>query len=122
MSELFWLNDRQWENVEPLLPKNVQGKRRIDDRRVISGIIHVMRSGCRWSETPEVYGPGKVLCDRFIHWSLTGIWAEMFAALAATGGPPAEGLLDSTQMKVHLCPRPKSRTPYDVRFARVASC
>jgi|ERR1700722_9836838 transposase len=122
MNELFWLNDRQWANVEPLLPKNVQGKRHVDDRRVISGIIHVMRSGRQWSETPEVYGPSKVLYGYFIHWSLTGIWEEVFAALAATGGPPAEDLLDSTHTKVHLCPRPKNRMPYDVRFARAASC
>jgi transposase len=98
MNKLFWLNDWQWANMEPLLPENVQG--RVDDRRVISGIIHVMRSGCRWSDAPKAYGPSKTLYDNFIHWSLAGMWEEMFAALAATGGPPAEALLDSSHTKV----------------------
>jgi transposase len=101
MSKLFWLNDRQWAKMAPLLPRYVRGKKRVDDRRVISGIIHVLRSGCRWSEAPEAYGPSKTLYNRFVRWSLRGVWQAMFAALAATGGPPAEALLDSTHIKVH---------------------
>jgi len=101
MSKLFWLNDRQWKKMEPLLPAYVRGKRRVDDRRVISGIIHVLRSGCRWTEAPSEYGPSKTLYNRFVRWSLRGIWMDMFAALAASGGPPAEALLDSTHIKVH---------------------
>lgn len=101
MAKLFWLNDRQWAKLEPLLPAYVRGKRRVDDRRVISGIVHVLRSGCRWTEAPDQYGPYKTLYNRFIRWSLRGIWQGIFAALAASGGPPAEALLDSTHIKVH---------------------
>lgn len=101
MSGLFWLNDRQWKKLEPLLPPYVRGKRRVDDRRVISGIIHVLRSGCRWSDAPTEYGPRKTLYNRFARWALRGIWQDIFATLAATGGPPAEALLDSTHIKVH---------------------
>jgi putative transposase len=46
---LFWLSDDQWQRIAPLLPKDVRGKDRVDDRRVISGILHVLKSGCRWS-------------------------------------------------------------------------
>jgi transposase len=101
MSKVFWLNDQQWAKMEPLLPRYIRGKRRVDDRRVISGIVHVLRSGCRWSEAPEAYGPSKTLYNRFLRWSVRGIWEAMFAALAATGGPPAEALLDSTHIKIH---------------------
>ena len=38
-SNLFWLSDEQWETIKPLLPTDVRGKERVDDRRVISGII-----------------------------------------------------------------------------------
>jgi transposase len=101
MAKLFWMNDKQWAKLEPLLPKYVRGKRRVDDRKVISGIVHVLRSGCRWSEAPEAYGPSKTLYNRFVRWSVRGIWEKIFATLAARGGPPAEALLDSTHIKVH---------------------
>ena len=38
MANEFWLNDRQWLAIEPLLPRNQPGARRVDDRRVISGV------------------------------------------------------------------------------------
>jgi transposase len=97
----FWLNDRQWKKIAPLLPPYVRGKRRVDDRRVISGIIQVILSGCRWSDAPLEYGPRKTLYNRFVRWAVRGIWEGVFMELARTGGPPAEALLDSTHVKVH---------------------
>jgi len=97
----FWLNDGQWGKIAPLLPPYVRGKRRVDDRRVISGIIQVILSGCRWSEAPLEYGPRKTLYNRFVRWAVRGIWERVFMALARAGGPPAEALLDSTHVKVH---------------------
>ncbi len=101
MSGMFWLNDVQWAKLEALLPVYVRGIRRGDDRKIISGIIHVLRSGCRWSEAPGEYGPRKTLYNRFIRWANRGSWQQIFATLAATGGPPAEALLDSTHVKAH---------------------
>jgi hypothetical protein len=53
----FWLSEAQWGAIEPLLSKNQPGARRTDDRRVISGIVHVLKTGCRWQDCPSVYGP-----------------------------------------------------------------
>ena len=39
---LFWLSDEQWVRIEPHLPTDVRGVERLDDRRVISGIVHVL--------------------------------------------------------------------------------
>lgn len=100
MSEQFWLNDKQWKKLEPLLPADKRG-RRVDDRRVISGIIQVLKSGGRWADAPREYGPKKTLYNRFVRWSVRGVWQDIFTTLAATGGPPAEALLDSTHIKVH---------------------
>ena len=54
---LFWLSDEQWKRIEPHLPTDVRGVERVDDRRVISGIVHVLKSGCRWCDCPPEYGP-----------------------------------------------------------------
>lgn len=54
---LFWLSDEAWVAIEPHLPKNQPGARGGDDRRVISGIIHVLKVGCRWCDCPADYGP-----------------------------------------------------------------
>jgi transposase len=70
---------------------------------VISGIVHVLRSGGRWIDAPASYGPRKTLSNRFVRWAAKGIWAELFHALAAAGGPAAELLLDSTHIRAHRC-------------------
>ena len=103
MSGEFWLNERQWQRLAPLLPNKPRGVPRVDDRRVISGIVHVLRSGCRWADAPAIYGPRKTLYNRFVHWAAKGVWRAVFEALAAVGGPPAEVLLDSTHVKAHRC-------------------
>jgi transposase len=97
----FWVSDEQFERLRPLLPGKVRGVARVDDRRVISGIIHVVKSGGRWVDAPACYGPKKTLYNRFVRWAAKGIRQEMFVTLAAAGGPPAEVLIDSTHMKVH---------------------
>jgi hypothetical protein len=45
------LSDEQWRRIEPCLPTDVRGVERVDDRRVVSGIVHVLKSGCRWCDT-----------------------------------------------------------------------
>ena len=62
---LFWLSEEQWARIEPHLPTKVRGVERVDDRRVISGIVHVFKSGCRWCDCPPEYGPPTTVCNRF---------------------------------------------------------
>src|ERR1700722_9684064 len=69
MAGEFWLNEAQWEVIGPLLPKNQPGARRTDDRRVISGIVHVLKTGCRWQDCPAVYGPSTTVYNRFRRWT-----------------------------------------------------
>jgi transposase len=103
MSELFWLSDAQFARLSPHLPNDTRGKPRVDDRRVISGIIHVIKSGGRWVDAPAAYGPRKTLYNRFVRWSAKGVWMDIFHALAAMGEPPAEILIDSSAVKAHRC-------------------
>jgi transposase len=53
--DYFWLNDAQFGKLKPHLPTDTRGKPRVDDRRVISGIVHVLKSGGRWRDAPQVY-------------------------------------------------------------------
>lgn len=101
--DYFWLDEAQFARLAPLLPTDTRGVPRVDDRRVISGIVHVLKSGGRWADAPAVYGPRKTLYNRFVRWAAKGVWTEVFHALALAGGPPAELLIDSSAVKAHRC-------------------
>ena len=87
--DCFWLTEDQFSRLAPLLPSDTRGKPRVDDRRVISGIVHVLKSGGRWVDAPDVYGPHKTLYNRFVRWAAKGVWIDIFDILASAGGPPA---------------------------------
>jgi transposase len=57
MAHLFWLSDQAWAALEPHLPRGRPGKPRVDDHRVISGILHVLKTGCCWRDVPAAQGP-----------------------------------------------------------------
>jgi mannitol 2-dehydrogenase len=103
MSDFFWFSDAQWERIAPLLPTDVRGKKRVDDRRVLSGIVHALRSGGRWADCANVYGPKKTLYNRFVRWSERGIWEGIFSALASAEHAPDRLCIDSSCIKVHRC-------------------
>lgn len=101
MANEFWLNDRQWAAIEPCLPRNQPGARRVDDRRVLSGIIHVLRSGCRWRDCPPVYGPYTTVYNRWNRWSRRKVWQKLFAALRSVSPGEDFQTIDSTTAKAH---------------------
>jgi transposase len=103
MSDYFWFNDEEWAKIEPHLPTNQQGPERHDDRRILSGIMHVLQSGCRWKDCPKDYGPHKTIYNRFARWSWRGIWPKIFEAVAADARTPERASLDASHIKVHRC-------------------
>ena len=96
----FWLSEEQFARLRPLLPSDTRGVPRVDDRRVISGIIHVLQSGCRWRDAPACYGPYKTLYNRFVRWARKGVWERIFQRLAEAGMATAL-MLDATYVKAH---------------------
>jgi transposase len=98
---LFWLSDDQWGRIAPLLPTDVRGKDRADDRRVISGILHVLKSGCRWCDCPPEYGPATTIYNRFVRWARRGVWERLFRELAARGRSTETQMIDTTHIKAH---------------------
>ena len=85
MSDLYWLTDEQMARLEPYFPKS-HGKPRVDDRRVLSGIIFVNRNGLRWRDAPKAYGPHKTLYNRWKRWGDKGVFLRMMEGLAAPQG------------------------------------
>ena len=100
MSDLYWLSDEQMARLEPFFPKS-HGKPRVDDRRVLSGIIFVNRNGLRWRDAPREYGPHKTLYNRWKRWSDKGIFARMFVELAKPGDKTDTVMIVSTHLKAH---------------------
>lgn len=63
MSELWLLSEAQMRRIEPYFPL-AHGIPRVDDRRIVSGIIFVIRNGLRWRDAPAGYGPHKTIDNR----------------------------------------------------------
>ena len=95
------LTDVQMERIERSFPR-ARGLRRVDDRRVVSGIVYVIRHGLQWKDAPAGYGPHKTLYNRFVRWSQAGVFNRIFAGLAGDAGETAEQLMiDATHLKAH---------------------
>ncbi|MDC8446885.1 MAG: IS5 family transposase [Nitrospira sp.] len=90
-----------WAVLTPHLPTKQTGPRRKDDRRIISGIIHVLQSGCRWQDCPPEYGPSTTIYNRYHRWAQRGIWEGIFRDLTAIVGTHYENSIDSTIVKAH---------------------
>ena len=100
MSDLYWLTDEQMGRLRPFFPKS-HGKPRVDDRRVLSGIIFVNRNGLRWRDAPREYGPYKTLYNRWKRWSAMGIFIRMMGGLATGKAEPQTIMIDATSLKAH---------------------
>ena len=100
MSDLIWLSDAQMLRISPYFPLS-HGIARVDDRRVLSGIIFVIRNGLRWRDAPSDYGPHKTVYSRFIRWSRLGVFNRILAELAAMAGTPDQVMIDATHLKAH---------------------
>ena len=100
MSDLFWLTDQQMERLRPIFPRS-HGKPRVDDRRVLSGIVFVNRNGLRWRDAPGAYGPHKTLYNRWKRWGEAGVFTRMMEGLAAASAEPTTVMIDATYLKAH---------------------
>ena len=100
MTDEFLLSDDQMARISPFFPLS-HGVPRVDDRRVISGIIFVIRNGLRWCDVPVSYGAHKTIYNRFFRWSGMGVFGRIFVELAKGGGDSDEMMIDATHLKAH---------------------
>ena len=130
MSDLYWLTDEQMARLQPYFPKS-HGRERVDDRRVLSGIIFVNRNGLRWRDAPREYGPAKTLYNRWKRWSDKGIFIRMMEGQAKPQAPDRKTIMiDATYLKAHRTASSRgvkkgTRTPdrtYERRHEHQAAC
>jgi transposase len=96
----FELTDDEWLVIEPLLPNKPRGVPRVDDRRVINGILWRFRTGSPWADIPERYGPHTTCYNRFVRWRKAGVWDRLLKAVSQA----FEGdlvMIDSSSIRVH---------------------
>ncbi|WP_114273000.1 MULTISPECIES: IS5 family transposase [Roseobacteraceae] len=110
MSNLYWLSEDQMARLRPYFPKS-HGVPRVDDRRVLSGIIFINRNGLRWCDAPKEYGPSKTLYNRWKRWSDMGVFARIMTGLAAEAPDHKTISIDATYLKAH-------RTASSLRFKK----
>jgi len=104
--------------IEGHLPFS-HGVARVDDRRIVSAIVFVIKNGLRWRDAPERYGAHKTIYNRFIHWSRLGVFNKFFAELARKGGKPDRIMIDGTHLKAHRTRRrPFKKGPVPRRIGR----
>lgn len=68
---------------------------------LLSGTIHVLKSGCRWRDCPAEYGPYTTIYNRYNRWSRRRVWSRILSALVEAGWIAEAGALDSTYVKAH---------------------
>ena len=96
----FDLSEQEWALMAPLLPNKPRGVPRADDRRVLNGIFHILRTGSPWRDLPERYGPYTTCYNRFNRWAKAGVWLKVFQTLSERS-PQSMQLIDSSIIRAH---------------------
>ena len=96
----FDLTDFEWGTIQPHLPNKPRGVPRVDDRRVLNGIFWVLRSGSRWADLPERYGPPTTIYNRFNRWRKKGVWDRLMDEITKAYEGDVQ-MIDSSVVRVH---------------------
>ena len=94
------LTDFEWKIIEPLLPNKPRGVPRVNDRRVLNGILWRFRTGSPWRDIPERYGPSTTGYNRFVRWREAGVWDRILDAVSAAYDGDLI-MIDSSCVRVH---------------------
>ena len=100
MSNLDWLSEAQMDRLRPYFPKS-RGRARVDDRRVLSGIIFINLNGLRWLGASLEYSLPKTLYNRWKRWNDMGVFARIMMGLAEQAPDNKTISIDATCLKAH---------------------
>ncbi len=102
------LTNMQWERLQPLLPPQnpKTGRPAVDHRRILNGILWILRTGAPWRDLPERYGPWRTVASRFYRWQRAGIWEQLFSAVQAQADARGQmnwdlHYIDGTMIRAH---------------------
>lgn len=101
------LTDRQWQLIRQLLPpRSRRGRRPIDRRRIINGILYVIRTGCQWRLLPKDFPNWNTVYGIFWQWRNDGTWQRIHDRLrekvrkaAGKKSTPTAAILDSQSVR-----------------------
>lgn len=96
----YELTDFEWTIIQPLLPNKPRGVPRVDDRRVLNGILWRFRTGSPWAEIPERYGPYTTCYNRFVRWRKAGVWDHILQEISKACETDIV-MIDSSCVRVH---------------------
>jgi transposase len=96
----YELTDLEWAIIAPLLPNKSRGVPRVDDRRVINGILWRFRTGSPWADVPDRYGPPTTCYNRFVRWRKAGVWDRILADISKAFDGDIM-MIDSSCVRVH---------------------
>jgi transposase len=96
----YELTDSEWKAIEPCLPNKPRGVPRVNDRRVLNGIFWVLRSGARWADLPERYGPPTTIYNRFNRWRKAGVWDRLMDVVTKAHDGNVR-MIDTSIVRVH---------------------
>jgi transposase len=96
-----WLTDGLFSKIGSRLPTDAGGKAGVGHRRVVGGIVHVLKSCGRWADVSAAPGPSKTLCNRFARCAEKGAWVALVHTFAQASAPPEQVLIDSSAVKAH---------------------
>jgi putative transposase len=100
MTNLFLLSQAQMRRVGRYFPLS-HGVARVDDRRIVSAIVFVIKNGLRWRGAPPEYGPNKTIYNRLVRWSRLRVFNKIFAALTRRGRKAERVMIEATRLKAH---------------------
>jgi transposase len=100
MKRRYELTDFEWSIIEPLLPNNSRGVPRVDDRKVLNGILWRFRTGAPWADVPKRYGPHTTCYNRFVRWRKGGVWDHLLDEISK-GYDGNIVMIDSSCVRVH---------------------
>ena len=85
---------------QEIAAEQTTGVKRVDDRRVINGILYALRTGIPWRDMSEQYGPWSTIYNRFNRWSKAGIWDKIFDAIVGSHNVDTV-MVDATSIRAH---------------------
>jgi len=121
------LTHTHWERLQPLLPppKPKTGRPAVDHRRLLHGILWILRTGAPWRDLPERYGPWRPVASRFSRWQKAGIWNQLLAAVQAQADADGQinwdiHALDGTMSRAHQHAAGATKGPQSPKPSAVA--
>ena len=82
MKERYKLTDAQWNKIAAIFPKRKKmGRPPVDNRKIVNGILWILKTGSPWRELKENYGPWQTVYDRFYKWNRAGLWNRILRQL-----------------------------------------